>query len=386
MKILFVIPSVGLTYGGTSKIALELAQSLGKNGCELDLVTTNTNGLKNLDVLLQTWIQEPNYRIRYFPCLRISDYKFSITLAQWLIKNIDQYDIVHTIAVFSPLVSFTHWLCFLRKVPFVSNPQGMLEPWALANKSIKKKIYYNFFEFLPLNGASAIHILSSSEASEIKKLDLKAKLVIVPNGIYQHEFELQSNPKLFHKKFPHLQGKPLILFMGRIDPKKGLDLLAPAFAQVRQQFPESHLVIAGPDNIGYLPTAQKLFQDSGCPDAVTFTGMITGDLKYSALAAASVYVAPSYSEGFSMSILEGMASGLPCVFTDACNFPEAFNVAKIVPVDRQQIANALTWCLGNPEEAKEMGNQAREFILENYTWDKIATKMITIYRSILKSA
>ncbi|MEB3160320.1 MAG: glycosyltransferase family 4 protein, partial [Synechocystis sp.] len=138
-----------------------------------------------------------------------------------------------------------------------------------------------------------------------------------------------------------------------------------------------------PDNIGYLPTAQKLFQEAGYEDAVTFTGMLSGDLKYSALAAASVYVAPSYSEGFSMSILEGMASGLPCVFTDTCNFPEAANVAKIVPVDHQQIANALTWCLANPEDAKQMGHQAREFIFANYTWDKIATKMISVYRWIL---
>jgi len=206
----------------------------------------------------------------------------------------------------------------------------------------------------------------------------------VPNGIHRHHFDPPANPESFLHQFPHLQGKQLILFLGRIDPKKGLDLLAPAFAQVQQQFPHSHLVIAGPDNIGYLPTAQKLFQEVGCQDAVTFVGMLTGEVKYSALAAANVYVAPSYSEGFSMSILEGMASGLPCVFTDACNFPEAANVAKIVPVDSQQIANALSWCLANPGEAQALGGQARQFIFENYTWEKIAARMIKVYQSILK--
>jgi glycosyltransferase involved in cell wall biosynthesis len=206
----------------------------------------------------------------------------------------------------------------------------------------------------------------------------------VPNGIHRYHFDPPASAKLFQQQFSHLRDKQLILFLGRIDPKKGLDLLAPAFAQVHQQFPNSHLVIAGPDNIGYLPTAQKLFQDMGCQDAVTFTGMLNGDLKYSALAAATVYVAPSYSEGFSMSILEGMASGLPCVFTDTCNFPEASDVAKIVPVDKEQIAQALHWCLANPEEAKAMGQQAREFIFEHYTWDKIATNLVEIYDAIIQ--
>jgi glycosyltransferase involved in cell wall biosynthesis len=115
--------------------------------------------------------------------------------------------------------------------------------------------------------------------------------------------------------------------------------------------------------------------------------MLTGEMKYSALSAASIYIAPSYSEGFSMSILEGMSSGLPCIFTTACNFPEAqeAQVAKVVEVNQEEITEALLWCLSNEEEAKEMGQKARQFILENYTWNKIAIKLIEVYGSIIEN-
>lgn len=108
-------------------------------------------------------------------------------------------------------------------------------------------------------------------------------------------------------------------------------------------------------------------------------------MKYSALASASIYIAPSYSEGFSMSILEGMASGLPCIFTTACNFPEAkeAQAAKVVEVNVEEITEALSLCLSHPQEAKEMGLRAREFILNNYTWDKIAGSLISVYQEII---
>ena len=125
----------------------------------------------------------------------------------------------------------------------------------------------------------------------------------------------------------------MVLGLGRIDPKKGLDLLAKAFTKAHQVFPDTQLIVAGQDNTGFLPIAQNYFEEAGCSSAVKFTGMLTGEIKYAALAAANIYVAPSYSEGFSMSVLEGMASGLPCVITTGCNFPEASEVSEIVDID-----------------------------------------------------
>ncbi len=385
MRILFTIPSIGSVYGGPSKSVCELAQSLGHQGATVDLVTTDANGPTKLDLPLQTWLDRPDYRLQVFPGQVWGDYKWSTPLAQWLHHHLHHYDAVHINAVFS-LTSLTfYWYCNRRQVPYIIAPRGTLEPWALAYKAQKKRLYYQLFERPALNRASAIQALASTEADNIAPLGLRSPVVTIPNGIHRQDFATLPDPALFYQQFPHTQGKTLILFLGRLDPKKGLDLLAPAFAQVQAQFPNTHLVVAGPDNIGFLPTAQQYFQSAHCDQAVTFTGMLTGDLKRAALAAAHLYVAPSYSEGFSMSVLEAMATGLPCVLTTGCNFPEAAaaQAAHVVATNADDITQALLRCLYDASAAKAMGDRARQLVLNHYTWDRVAAQLIDVYSAIL---
>ena len=385
MKILVVVPALGSVYGGPSKSVVELTQALGNRGIDIDLVTTNANGSDSLDVPLNCWIAKEFYRIQYFPYWAIKDYKISFSLTKWLWNNVKNYDLVHTNAIFSYAILPAYWACQKDRVPYIVTPRGMLEPWALSYKAWKKRFYYRLLEKPALNRANAIQMLASTEAKRTESLNLKAPFTIVPNGIHRQDFEPLVSPELFYQKFPETKNKQLIIFLGRIDPKKGLDLLANAMGKIHDQFSQAHLVIAGPDNIGFLNTAKNYFSEAGCLDKVTFTGILTGRLKYSALSAAEIYVAPSYSEGFSMSVLEGMASGLSCVITTGCNFPEAaeLNAAYEVDIDADKIANALTKCLQNSQEAKAMGERARKLILEQYTWDSIATKLIDVYAAII---
>ncbi len=387
MRILVTIPSIGSVYGGPSKSVCELAQALGHQGATVDLVTTDANGKTKLGLPLQTWLNKPSYRQQIFPGHLWGDYKWSTPLAQWLRRHLHHYDAVHINAVFSLTSLPFYWYCNRRQVPYIVAPRGTLEPWALAYKAKKKRLYYQLFERPALSRASAIQALASTEASNMAPLDLKPPIVTIPNGIHRQDFATQLSPAQFYQQFPHTQGKTLILFLGRLDPKKGLDLLAPAFAQVQAQFPNTHLVVAGPDNIGFLPTAQQYFAEANCAQAVTFTGMLTGDLKRAALAAAHLYVAPSYSEGFSMSVLEAMATGLPCVITTGCNFPEAAaaQAAHVVACEVDDIAQALLRCLHDPLAAKAMGDRARQLVLDRYTWDRVATQLLEVYTSILKN-
>ena len=386
MKILFVIPALGSVYGGPSQCVLDLAQALGCQGVELDIVATTANGATRLNVPTQTWIQEKFYRVQYFSYWNFIDYKFSWSLTRWLFQNISNYDLVHTHTIFCYPTLPAYWACQFYQIPYIMTPHGMLEPWALAYKSWKKTPYFKLIEKPALQGASAIQMLASTEATNVKKLGLKSPLVIIPNGIYQEDFQDLPSPEIFYQQFPETRHKRSIIFLGRIDPKKGLDLLAIAFGTVHAQFPETHLILAGPDNIGFSPTVKGYFSEVNCLEAVTFTGMLTGSLKYAALAAADIYVAPSYSEGFSVSVLEGLTSGLPCIITTGCNFPEAGieKAALVVDINAKKITDALLWCLVNPEEAKQIGDRARQFIFENYTWDKIANKMQKVYSNILK--
>ncbi|MBD2459659.1 glycosyltransferase [Oscillatoria sp. FACHB-1407] len=385
-NVLFISPYISPTYGGTSKAILELISALGWSGATIDLITSNADVHDCLDVPLHTWVQQDAYRVCYFPCWHRNDFIVSQSLLAWLIKNVKQYDVVHTHTIFSPLISICHWICQVQSVPYVSSPHGMLEPWAMQYKTWKKKAYYSLIERSNVLRAAFIHSISSRELSNIAALCPDVTIQLMPNGINRADFSPLVSTDFFYQNYPHLQNQKIILFLGRIDPKKGLDLLASAFATVRQRISDVHLVIAGPDSIGFLETTKQYFADANCLDAVTFTGMLTGNLKYSALTAANLYVAPSYSEGFSMSVLEGMATGLPCVITTGCNFPEAAinRVAHVVDIDAHAIANALTECLLNPQEAGEMGDRARQFIFEHYTWEQSAQKLIQAYRQIIK--
>jgi len=385
MKILTVTPYLGSSYGGVSKMVTEIVQSLGQINISIDLVTTNANSLETLDINLEKWISYKGYRVKYFPCWHRNDLILSQPLIAWLNQHITDYNLVHIHTVFSPMMSLVSWICRINKIPYIITPHGMLEPWALSYKAWKKGLYYTLIDEPSLHKASAIQGISRSETSNLKSLRLKSPIILIPNGIHEQDFKSLPQPEIFYQSFPHTRNKTLILFLGRIDPKKGLDLLAPAFAKVHAQFPETHLIVAGPDNINFLPTAKSYFSEAACSHAVTFTGMLTGATKYAALAAANIYVAPSYSEGFSMSVLEGMAAALPCVITTGCNFPEAAvaEVASVVDINTEQIANALINLLQNPLKAKEMGDRARQFILDNYTWDRIALKMISVYEDLI---
>jgi glycosyltransferase involved in cell wall biosynthesis len=384
MKILIFAPYIGSNYGGTSKAVKELVESVSGFGTKVDLITTNANQSDKLTVPLNRWLESENYRIKYFSCWNRNDFIISLSLIQWLIHHIKDYDVVHTNTIFAPIVSFVHWLCQQHKVPYVMTPHGMLEPWALSYKAWKKKLYFNLVEKSSLQKAHFIQVIANSEAGHVKALGLQNP-VVIPNGVHKKEFISLPEPDIFYQQFPSTYNKTLILFLGRIDPKKGLDLLAPAFAKVRKRFPQTHLVVAGPDSTGYLLKVKTAFKQVGCLDAVTFTGMLTGSLKYAALAAASVYVAPSYSEGFSMSVLEGMASGLPCVITTGCNFPEAAmaKAALVVDIKTHAIADGLIQCLSHPQMSKAMGNRARNFIFQNYTWDCAAEKLTRVYKAIV---
>ena len=258
MKILCVTPYLGKSYGGTSKVVTEIAQELGLCDCNVDLITTNANNKERLNVPLNTWVKNTNYRVKYFPCWYRSDFIVSAPLLKWLFKNITSYELVHTNTIFSPLISLVHWICNLKKIPYLVTPHGMLEPWAFSYKTWKKKHYYNLLEKPLLKKANLIQTLASSEAQTVQNLGFK-HIVTIPNGIHIQEYKSLPYPDIFYQQFPKTLNKTLILFLGRIDPKKGLDLLAPAFAKAHQNFPDTHLIIAGPDSINFMPTVQNFF-------------------------------------------------------------------------------------------------------------------------------
>ena len=179
-------------------------------------------------------------------------------------ESCQEYDVIHIHTVFSPLMSLAANICQIKGIPYIITPHGMLEPWSLNNKKTKKDIYYKLLEKRNLEKASALQAIASVEKNNLHSLNVNQQLFYVPNGLNAREYNHLPSGELFREKFPETTDKILILFLARIDPKKGLDLLAPAFAKAKQKYPQLHLVVAGPDSTGFLPTVKNYFQQSKC--------------------------------------------------------------------------------------------------------------------------
>lgn len=390
MKILLLIPSLHVEDGGTAKTTPALAAALGRLGWSVDLATTDMRDSGNFVTSQGEWAEQDGYRVRYFARLGRTEFKPSSALFVWLWRHVSDYAAVHINSNFNFPVLVGSLACRLRKIPYLLTPHGMLEPWALGYKAWKKRAYYLGVERpLVLRGAAAIQALNSNEAVNIEALHLGPAIVTLPNGINQQDAQdiAPTDREVFLRQFPVARGKMLLLFMHRIDPKKGLDLLARAFATVHTQFPQTHLVIAGPDSVNFSETVRGFFEQAGCggSDAVTFTGMLEGTLKRGALAAAAIFVAPSYSEGFSMSVLEAMAARLPCVITTGCNFPEAgqADAARVVPIDADAFSASLLELVGDAALREAVGSRAKELVLRDYTWDSVAARFQAIIVKLL---
>lgn len=269
------------------------------------------------------------------------------------------------------------------KRPYVLSAHGMLEPWALANKALKKKIYAALIEHANVRGAACLHALTQTEAAQYRTFGAKGPIAIVPNAVDVPE---RLCADLFLEAFPGLRGRRLVLFLGRLHPKKGLDLLAEAWLSIGREFPEAVLVLAGPDSEGTRERLEALLAKDVAEGRVVFTGMLAEQMKWSALAAAECFVLPSFSEGLSMSVLEAMGAGLPVLVTHACNMPEISQEKagwEIEP-NADELAEALGDLLGRtPSQNHDTGHRGAQLIATRYSSTSVAEQMAAVYQFAL---
>jgi glycosyltransferase involved in cell wall biosynthesis len=250
----------------------------------------------------------------------------------------------------------------------------MLQPWALANGKWKKRAYLSTVELPVLRGAVGLRALTSTETADYRRIGLYNPTKVVPNGV---NVPAAISPRHFFEAFPHLAGRRLVLFLGRIHPKKGIDLLCRAWARLEKCLPEVHLVIAGPDEGETLAKLIELTRKLDIGRRVTFTGLLRGSMKWSALSASSVFVLPSHSEGFSVSILEALGSGLPVLVSRNCHFPDVSEGVcgwEIKP-EEEELENALAIALSTgPDVLAKMGENGRNLVAARFTWGAVGSR------------
>ena len=390
MRIIQIIPSISLVYGGPSQMVLGLSAALAAKNIDVTIITTDSNGdigQLPLDVPLNQPIQQNGYQIIYFRCYPWRRYKFSFSLLRWLNENARQFDLAHLHAIFSPVTTLAATIARYHHLPYIIRPCGMLDPADLQKKKRLKQIYATLLERPNLAGAAAIHFTSKEEAkiSERFGLDCTVKMpvprdLVIPLGV---------TAGLFPKRLRESQ-VPIILFMSRIEPKKGLDLLIPALESILGSGIEFHFILAGsnPQDADYETRIKVQIHNSSLAKYTTITGFVSGDSKVELLTKADLFVLPSYYENFGIAVAEAMAAGVPVVISDRIHIAEDIQQAEagwVGPLEVGAIANSIKSALLNPQERQRRGLNGQEYAKKHYNWEAIAQQTIDAYQQILSS-
>lgn len=396
MRILQIVPSISLIYGGPSQMVLGLAPALARQDIKVTVITTNSNGdtgQRPLNVPLNQVIEKDGYQIIYFKCAPFRRYKFSIDLFRWLNAHASEFDLAHIHALFSPVSSIAATICHRQKLPYILRPLGTLDPADLQKKQKLKKLYAAVLESPNLANAAAVHFTSEQEAKVSERFGQVTKDLVLPLGVagleekYNEIIHYERKKEILHK-YNISENIPLILFMSRIDPKKGLNLLIPALEKLLSEKLNFHFVLAGtnPQNLSYEQKIKTQIENSILKSSTTITGFVTGELKSVLLQAADLFVLPSYYENFGIAVAEAMVVGTPVAISDRVHICDEIRNSKsgwVCEIDVQALTNVLREALKKPEERQYRGLQAQQYALQHYSWDAIASQIIVRYRDII---
>lgn len=379
MKLLHVVPTYwpATRYGGPIHSVHGLCAELARRGHDVAVYTTNVDGPGVSAVPIGVPVDRDGVAITYFATGAGRRFYRAPMLGLALARSLPDFDVVHAHSAFLwPPLAAAH-AARRSDVPYVLSPRGMLVPELIARKSaLAKKAWIQLFERRSVAAAAAIHVTSDIEGEDLARLGLQAKrLATIANGV-----DVPA-PIPGRTRLDHLP-RPIVLYLGRISWKKGLDRLIPAVAEIDA----AQLVIAGNDEEDLLPRLRKLAQEYAVADRTHFVGPVDGMEKWRMLAAADLLVLPSASENFGNALLEAMGAGVPVVTTRAVGLARAITDAGSgVVVEDQSIAGlaaALAALIGDPVLRQRMGANGRRLVRERYTWPAIAGNFEALYAEI----
>jgi len=338
MKILHVVASLKLAYGGPARSVPALARALREHGCETTVWAPDESGGGD--------------------------------------GSLEGYDLIHDHGIWMPHNWRLAKEARRRGVPRIVSPRGMLEPWALQHKRWKKRVAWWLYQRRDLADAACLHATAEAEARNIRRLLPGVAVALVPNGA-----EL---PETVPAKQPSPDGRRTALFLGRIYPVKGLPVLVEAWRRARPR--GWRMEIAGPDEAGHRREVEQLIQKAGLGDDFHFTGPLEDAAKTAAFARAELFVLPSHSENFGMAVAEALAHGLPVLTTTGAPWPmlESEGCGWTVETVPEALASGLrtaTTC--DPATLSAMGSRGRMLIAAKFSWPAAATAMLSVYRWVL---
>jgi glycosyltransferase involved in cell wall biosynthesis len=380
MRVAFVTVSLSRRAGGLFTSVRRLAQTLQRDQA-IDIRVLGIRDEYTADDLAQ-W--SPVNPIAFSP-LRPLALSYSPDMARTLAEL--RPDLAHTQGIWMARSLITlRWARCTRR-PYLVTPRGMLDPGALRLSRWKKRLAELLFEKGHLHEAACIHALSEEEGRSIRAYGVRNPICVVPNGIDLPEEAGGGQPPWAATA---LENAKVLLYMGRLHPKKGLPNLLRGWAAARACAPGPsrswHLCIAGWDQEGHVAELRRLRADLEVRESVHLIGPQFGAAKDAALRRASAFILPSRSEGLPMAVLEAFAYRLPVLMTPACNLEPGFSAGAALRIDPEpaSIADGLE-CLFelNRSDATAMGVAGRKLVETRYCWKEIGAQMRAVYDWIL---
>lgn len=381
MKAALVTASVSRNAGGLLPVLIAHAQRLQKDhGCNVEVLGLHDAHTDADHAQWQPLIPKT------FPVTGPRAFGYAPALVSALRDG--SFDLVHTQGIWMyPSVAANAWHRRTGK-PYIISPHGMLDPWALANARWKKQLAAVLYERKHLRHAACLHALCPSEAQSIRGYGLTNPIAVIPNGTELPATDFRNAPPADVPGLP--ANRRVLLFLGRLHPKKGLPALLRAWSVLARNktpdFDNWSLAIAGWDQGGHRAELETIVKEEGLGNAVHLLGSRFGAEKEALLRRADAFVLPSQSEGLPMAVLEAWAYRLPVLMTEACNLPEGFTAGAAARIDLEPaaMAAALGAFLSQPDDArKAMGAKGRALVEERFTWEKACESLYAVYRWIL---
>jgi len=381
MRILHIIDTVDQAAGGPSESIRRILASYPAMGHAGEVVSQDAPDapfLKELDFTVHALGP------------RSSTFGSNPRLIPWLRANRNRFDgaVQHGLWTYS---GYATWRAFAGKLPYAVFPHGMLDPYfkhADRLKHAKKWLYWLAAQYWVLRGAHRVLFTSKAEAELAKQSFWLHHWTpqVVPYGASGPQGDPEVYRRAFFAHAPALAGKPYLLYLSRIHPKKGCDLLIDAFACIASQSPDLQLVIAGPDQTGWRAELELRAAAAGIAQSIHWPGMIRGDQKWGAYFGCEAFVLPSHQENFGIVVAEALACGKPTLLADKVNIAadvQAAGAAYVEPDTADGTLRLLQHWLATPQSERElMQRNALVCFRTHYDMRQNALALIRIFEEV----
>jgi glycosyltransferase involved in cell wall biosynthesis len=262
-------------------------------------------------------------------------------------------------------------------IPYVVSPRGTLGPAAFKGGSRLKSAFWTLLQRPSLAAVTCFHATATSEAAEVRSHGFRQPIAVIPNGIDMPEPEFLRTHRARE-----------VLFLGRIHPKKGIDMLLRSWQTLESAFDDWTLRIVGPDNRGHMAEMRSLCGTLGLR-RVLFEGELTGDRRLQAYRRASLFVLPTRNENFAMTVAESLAAGTPVVVTKGAPWSGVLEhrCGWWTDIDHESLAAGLAQAMSMPAGTlAEMGANGQAWMASEFSWPEIGDRMLGLYRWLLAGA